>query len=88
VTNKHVVIEGEKLKVRQGDKTWTARVLQLAPRADPCLLEVEGLSATILPAMRDLSSVAIGERVYTIAAIRKLAPRHSRRFSFSLICYG
>ena len=68
VTNKHVVIEGQKLKVIQGDKTWTAHVLQLSPRADLCLLEVDGLSTTILPAIRDLSNIEIGERVYAIGA--------------------
>jgi S1-C subfamily serine protease/cytochrome c-type biogenesis protein CcmH/NrfG len=72
VTNKHVVIEGEKLKVSHGDKTWSAHILQLAPHADLCLLEVEGLTANELPTIRRLSSIMIGERVYAIGAPRGL----------------
>lgn len=67
-TNKHVVIEGERLVVIQGDKTWTARVLQLARHFDMCLLEVPGLNVTSVPPIRPSGSLVVGERVYAVGA--------------------
>jgi cytochrome c-type biogenesis protein CcmH/NrfG len=72
VTNKHVVIEGEKIIVIQGEKTRSAKVLKLSPRFDLCLLEVPGLNSDVQPAIRSLESLTVGERVYAIGAPRGL----------------
>ena len=71
VTNKHVVVEGEKLLVAQRDKIWAARVLQLSPNFDLCLLDVQGLVRSP-PAVRSVRNLAVGERVYAIGAPRGL----------------
>jgi tetratricopeptide (TPR) repeat protein len=68
VTNKHVVAEGPRFLIKQGDKSWPATVLQLSPSFDLCLLSVVGLETASPPDMRSLKSVAIGERVYAIGA--------------------
>ena len=72
VTNKHVVIEGERIVVIQGEKTRSAKVLKLSPKFDLCLLDVPGLNADVQPAIRSLESLNVGERVYAIGAPRGL----------------
>lgn len=67
VTNKHVVVGGESLRLRQGQKAWPAVVSHLDPNADLCLLAVDGLDAAPVT-IRPLKGISIGERVYAIGA--------------------
>ena len=65
VTAKHLVDRASVLKVRQGDKTWPAKIAGLDADHDLCWLAVEGLEA---PAVRSRPSftVRLGERVYAV----------------------
>jgi len=68
VTNKHVVSDGSKYWVRQGDKTWSATASAISPEEDLCILKVEGLNVDVRPAIRSVDTLVIGERAYAIGA--------------------
>ncbi len=72
LTNKHVVVAGLQLKVKQGNRTWPASVLRLSAQEDLCLLSVQGLAATAAPSVRPWRTLEVGERVYAIGAPRGL----------------
>src|SRR3989449_9719051 len=67
VTNKHVIREGVVWRVRHGSKTWPATLTHLDPDHDLCRLKAEGLKAPPVT-VRASSTLAVGERVYTIGA--------------------
>jgi hypothetical protein len=67
VTNTHVIDDGVAFRVRQGEKTWPARLGHVSLRADLCRLLVEGLNAVGVE-LRPMSSVTVGERAYTVGA--------------------
>lgn len=71
VTNKHVVDEGIRLRIRRGPSEWFATVTHAAADYDLCRLQVEGLKVTGLP-VRESSTLEIGERVYAIGAPKGL----------------
>ncbi len=67
VTNTHVIDPGTRVRIRQREQTWTARVEHVSLHADLCRLEVHGLQSP--PAsLRPSKTVAIGEQVYAIGA--------------------
>src|SRR5439155_23922463 len=70
VTNKHVVEGAKALRVRQGTRTWPARVVAIDAHHDLCLLEVKGkIWRDAIPIdIRPSSTLAVGEKVYAIGA--------------------
>lgn len=81
VTNKHVVEGGAALRVKQGQKTWPAKLAQFDPDHDLCGLEVEGLRAQPAP-VRLSSTLVVGEKAYAIGAPEGLESLRSRRASY------
>lgn len=67
VTNNHVIEDGASVRIRQGSKTWPARVMAQDGDHDLCDLEVNGLEAPAV-SVRPSSSLEVGERVYSIGA--------------------
>ncbi len=67
VTNKHVIEDGMTLRVKQGSKTWPVTITYIDLDHDLCRLTAEGLNAPIV-SVRPSSTLAVGERVYSIGA--------------------
>lgn len=67
VTNFHVVRDGDDLRVKQGQGTWRAEVMQIDPAHDLCILSVPGLQGDAV-SLRDSSTLAVGEPVYALGA--------------------
>ncbi len=67
VTNRHVVEDGKSWRVRQGERTWAAKIVFLDAEHDLCGLQVEGLQATPV-SLRLSSTLSVGEHVYTLGA--------------------
>ncbi|MBI3484410.1 MAG: trypsin-like peptidase domain-containing protein [Acidobacteria bacterium] len=67
VTNKHVIGEGEKYRVRKGNQTWEARVHKVALDSDLSLLRCEGVDF-VAAEIRSPFAPVVGERVYAVGA--------------------
>jgi len=67
VTNRHVVEDGKSWRVRQGDRTWAAKIAFLDAEHDLCGLQVAGLQASPV-SLRLSSTLSVGEHVYTLGA--------------------
>ena len=70
VTNKHVVEGARDVRIRQGTKTWPAKVVAVDKHRDVCVLEVKGKiwRDTNRIDIRPSSTLAVGEKVYAIGA--------------------
>lgn len=71
VTNHHVVDGGTGFVVRQGKRTWTAKLEAFNPKHDLALLRVAGLDLPRV-SLRGSVHVAVGERVFVLGAPRGL----------------
>jgi hypothetical protein len=71
VTNHHVVENGVGIQVRQGKRTWPARLEAFNPKHDLALLRVSGLDLPRV-SMRPSARVTVGERVFALGAPRGL----------------
>jgi Tfp pilus assembly protein PilF len=71
VTNKHVISEGAVIRLRQESKTWPATVTYIDPDHDLCRLTATDLGAPAV-VIRPSSTLAVGERVYSIGAAEGL----------------
>lgn len=68
LTNKHAVVDGISLRIRQGATVWSAKVEKLDEAADFCLLRVPDLNKIVPAKMRGSESFRVGERVYAIGS--------------------
>jgi hypothetical protein len=66
LTNCHVVRGARRIELRRGRTSLAATILAGDPRTDRCLLRTTGAGLTPVPGLRDMGSLAVGERVYTI----------------------
>lgn len=66
VTNCHVIENGDKVLLRQGQKTWSASLRYRDNERDLCQLEASGLESP--PARLLDGKLATGQRVYAIGA--------------------
>ncbi len=67
VTNRHVVERGSEIRVRQGRKSYTARVQHAHRDYDLCGLSVDGLPADPVR-VGDATNLRVGQRVYAVGA--------------------
>ncbi|MGH9369851.1 MAG: trypsin-like peptidase domain-containing protein, partial [Thermoanaerobaculia bacterium] len=67
VTNAHVVEGGGSIHVTQGERSWSASVLDRDRERDLCRLRIEGIVASAA-LVRDPGSLRIGQRVYAVGA--------------------
>lgn len=71
VTNTHVIVDADAVRVKQSKQTWPANVEHLDVRSDLCLLQVKGLEATPV-VLHESSTLTVGERVYALGAPKGL----------------
>ncbi len=67
ITNCHVVRDGATLRIRRGEKNWTARLIVASPEHDLCGIRPAELS--LHPVLvRPSSELATGEHVYAVGS--------------------
>jgi S1-C subfamily serine protease len=67
VTNRHVVERGTEIRVRHGERSYTARVRYADREYDLCGLSVDGLPANPV-GVGDVTNLRVGQRVYAVGA--------------------
>jgi S1-C subfamily serine protease/Flp pilus assembly protein TadD len=67
ITNSHVLDGAASVRVRRGDKSWAATIVQCDVEADLCQLDVPGLNAPPSP-LRLSATLQVGEHVYAVGA--------------------
>ena len=67
VTNTHVIDPGVSIRVRQGDKSWPAKIEQIDLHADLTRLRISEFHVQDVD-LRPSTTVAVGERVYAIGS--------------------
>ena len=72
ITNCHVVIHAKAIAVSNGSDDLSAEIITADPQSDRCYLKVHGGALKPILGIRDYSSLAIGETVYTIGSPRGL----------------
>lgn len=72
VTNCHVVSVGQAITLINGNTSLQADVVGADPTTDRCFLRVRSGALQAVPGVRDYSSLAVGEAVYTIGSPKGL----------------
>lgn len=68
LTNCHVLQGALKLQLKQGKKSWPARVLRADPSTDRCVIGASGVTLQPVSGVRSYDSLQVGEAAYTLGS--------------------
>lgn len=68
LTNCHVVQGALKLELKQGKRSWPARVVRADPKTDRCVITATGVALPPVAGVRSYDSLQVGEAAYTLGS--------------------